>query len=142
MSFDNIHVSQSRLSRGRSKERMRKLNSDAENEQSDYAGDISDQSASASPLTQSPRHRVNTVTDSPLTRTLRNPLKPECSKIVQSLKRQSTIGKEFPSDVENETKKLREAELKKHTFYQLKILLVSGHNLIAMDKSGEYFSNI
>lgn len=32
--------------------------------------------------------------------------------------------------------KKREAMLRQHSFFQLKVHLISGHNLIAMDKSG------
>lgn len=65
---------QNRWSRGRSKERGRKspgsgplLDEDQKDSQSDYAADnSSDHSSSATPLTQSPRHRAGTIGDSPL----------------------------------------------------------------------------
>lgn len=34
----------------------------------------------------------------------------------------------------------REASLRQHAFFQLRIHLISGHDLVAMDKSGEFFS--
>lgn len=36
----------------------------------------------------------------------------------------------------DEVQRRREACLRQHTFFQLKVHLVSGHNLTAMDKSG------
>lgn len=36
----------------------------------------------------------------------------------------------------DEVIKRREAALRQHSFFQLKVHLVSGHNLVAMDKSG------
>lgn len=36
----------------------------------------------------------------------------------------------------NEAQKRRESELRKYAFFQLKIQLVNGINLVAMDKSG------
>lgn len=72
--------SQNRWSRGRSKERGRKspgsgplLDEDQKDSQSDYAADnSSDHSSSATPLTQSPRHRAGTLGDSPLARPREN----------------------------------------------------------------------
>lgn len=36
----------------------------------------------------------------------------------------------------SETQKRRESELRKHSFFQLRVMLISGKGLVAMDKSG------
>ncbi|CRL08658.1 CLUMA_CG021376, isoform A [Clunio marinus] len=145
-----------RWSRGRSKERSRKslgsgnlLDDDRDN--SDYAADnSSDHSSSATPF-ESPRHRTTTLTDSPLAKP-RNNLSENNNKHEYSTMKNSTNAKiecepstsyynpnqQSAYDVINSDELLRrrEANLRQHSFFQLKIHLVSGHNLTAMDKSG------
>ncbi|XP_055531817.1 multiple C2 and transmembrane domain-containing protein isoform X2 [Wyeomyia smithii] len=155
-----------RWSRGRSKERTRggSTGQDLErrDSQSDYAADnSSEHSSSATPQTQSPRHRAQTIGDSPLVRsnernasmssegnalklTTKVDIEPSISSIAavvrpndvpttsgyQAAASSSTIG--GPEDVQRR----RETQLRQHSFFQLRIHLISGHNLVAMDKSG------
>lgn len=56
------------------------------------------------------------------------------NKIIKK-KISSSLKVRFTQQVD-EVQRKREATLRQHTFFQLKIHLVSGRNLIAMDKSG------
>ena len=72
--FFKFFFTQHRWSRGRSKERGRRSPHDGdmiEHESTDYAADnSSEHSSSATPYTQSPRHRATTIGGSPLARPL------------------------------------------------------------------------
>lgn len=136
-----------RWSRSRSKDRGRKsLTQDGDineyNSQSDYAADnSSEQSSSATPQTQSPRHRATTIGDSPLTRSdypqQRNG---SPSRILSRSEGEMSITGQNVIDLlqGEEAIRKREASLRQHAFFQLRIHLISGHDLVAMDKSGEF----
>lgn len=137
----------SRLSRARSKERGRKSPADADFDhgQSDYAADTSDHSCSSTP-TQSPRHRgVAAVSDSPLARTSHHTYtgsKTDSIKVTSTtqprLERQSSYARaSLDSLSKDDTQRQRELELRKHSFFQLKVHSLRGQGLVAMDKSGE-----
>lgn len=89
-------------------------------------------------MTQSPRHRATTLGDSPLARASRPSVstKTDSIKVVPKLERQPSVARESVDSYKDETQKRRESELRKHTFFQLKVHLISGHGLVAMDKSG------
>ncbi|XP_062710210.1 multiple C2 and transmembrane domain-containing protein isoform X2 [Aedes albopictus] len=174
-----------RWSRGRSKERIRgSCGQDLErrDSQSDYAADnSSEHSSSATPQTQSPRHRALTIGDSPLARPNErnasmssegNALKltttkvdveqPSTGNIVTaavakliSNSNNNNINNDGPTSSGcsatggtaggapattslsgDDVQRRRETQLRQHSFFQLRIHLISGHNLVAMDKSG------
>ncbi|XP_058461918.1 multiple C2 and transmembrane domain-containing protein isoform X2 [Malaya genurostris] len=154
-----------RWSRGRSKERLRGSSGqelERRDSQSDYAADnSSEHSSSVTPQTQSPRHRAQTIGDSPLARS--NDRNASMSSEGNNLKLTTKVDVE-PSTSSNVANKLsdvpttsgcspvlggggggsiiddlqrrREAQLRQHSFFQLRIHLISGHGLVAMDKSG------
>ncbi|EDS31646.1 conserved hypothetical protein [Culex quinquefasciatus] len=162
-----------RWSRGRSKERLRGScgqELERHDSQSDYAADnSSEHSSSATPQTQSPRHRAQTLSDSPLAA---RPVVIERNASMSSegtgLKVTTTkadvelvagviagtsgsglvaklVGNDvpgtsglgvIPGGIGEDPQRRREAVLRQHSFFQLRIHLVSGHNLVAMDKSG------
>ncbi|EDS45772.1 conserved hypothetical protein [Culex quinquefasciatus] len=162
-----------RWSRGRSKERLRGScgqELERHDSQSDYAADnSSEHSSSATPQTQSPRHRAQTLSDSPLAA---RPVVIERNASMSSegtgLKLTTTkadvelvagviagtsgsglvaklVGNDvpgtsglgvIPGGIGEDPQRRREAVLRQHSFFQLRIHLVSGHNLVAMDKSG------
>uniref|UniRef100_A0A1Q3G4Q9 Putative conserved plasma membrane protein n=1 Tax=Culex tarsalis TaxID=7177 RepID=A0A1Q3G4Q9_CULTA len=164
-----------RWSRGRSKERLRGScgqELERHDSQSDYAADnSSEHSSSATPQTQSPRHRAQTLGDSPLAvRTVeRNAsmssegtgLKLTTTKadvelgaggvlagtsgsgsgLLAKLSNDGVVPGTsglgiVPGGIGDDPQKRRDAVLRQHSFFQLRIHLVSGHNLVAMDKSG------
>lgn len=104
----------------------------------DYNADSSDHSSTATPLTQSPRHRATTIGDSPLAR--------------MEYIRSDSIRKSFSKSEEDnssniitnpmelmqgdEAQRKREANLRQHSFFQLRVHLICGNDLVAMDKSG------
>uniref|UniRef100_A0A182NHJ8 C2 domain-containing protein n=1 Tax=Anopheles dirus TaxID=7168 RepID=A0A182NHJ8_9DIPT len=175
-----------RWSRGRSKERLRgSLGQELEgrrDSQSDYAADNSsaEHSSSATPH-QSPRHRAQTLADSPLIKSA------DRHATMSGAGGAATVGEAAPTsavatvlkvlttkaDVEatagpsglghgltvgglpklsevpgpsgtstaalspaEEQQRRREAQLRQHSFFQLRVHLISGHGLVAMDKSG------
>lgn len=129
-----------RLSRGRSKERGRKS---PDHGHSDYAADTSDHSSSSTPLTQSPRHRD--VSDSPLARssqhyasTKTDNIKATTSSSSQpKLEHQPSYARaSIESQGKDDVQRKRELELRKHSFFQLKVNSIRGQGLVAMDKSG------
>ncbi|XP_063698220.1 multiple C2 and transmembrane domain-containing protein [Culicoides brevitarsis] len=142
--FNNLR---NRLSRGRSKERVGRkspIDHDEHNKssQSDGMADSSDYSNSNTPLTQSPRHRATTA-DSPLARTSANSggfgsrqaSKTDSFKIFTTATASST-GAKLERQQSHEKQKKRENELRKHSFFQLRVTLKEGRGLVAMDKSG------
>ncbi|XP_055701211.1 multiple C2 and transmembrane domain-containing protein isoform X1 [Phlebotomus papatasi] len=135
-----------RLGRGRSKERGRRSPQDGDipekRESTDYAADnSSDHSSSVTPLTQSPRHRATTIGESPLTRADSSVTK-ESSILKGFLDKgrdnEATSSKECTLEFlqTDEAQKRREIALRQHAFFQLRIHLLSGHDLVAMDKNG------
>lgn len=113
----------------------------------DYAADYSsDHSSSAigTPLTQSPRHRATTIGDSPLVRSeIPN------GRNIERLNKSQLLSVEHGGDFDaitttaelefmpgDEAKKRRDIALRQHSFFQLRIHLISGHNLAPMDKNG------
>ncbi|XP_055612277.1 multiple C2 and transmembrane domain-containing protein isoform X2 [Uranotaenia lowii] len=177
-----LNTLRNRWSRGRSKERLRgSCGQDLErrDSQSDYAADnSSEHSSSATPQTQSPRHRALTIGDSPLARptelrnasmsseggtllkltsattTTRVDVEPGGSSSIGSAIIAAGVAKlgdaaigasggggsplagpsiALPVD---DVQRRRETQLRSHSFFQLRIHLISGHNLVAMDKSG------
>ncbi|KAJ6643284.1 Multiple C2 and transmembrane domain-containing protein [Pseudolycoriella hygida] len=126
-----------RFSRGRSKDRGRRSphNGDCDYESADYAADnSSEHSSSATPHTQSPRHHASTLEGSPLAR--------------QDNRKKSDVNSREDIEFEHngvpsvehlhaeELMRRREANLRQHAFFQLKIHLIEGQNLAAMDKNG------
>ncbi|XP_049543863.1 multiple C2 and transmembrane domain-containing protein [Anopheles darlingi] len=168
-----------RWSRARSKERLRgSFGPELEgrrDSQSDYAADNSsaEHSSSATPH-QSPRHRAQTLGDSPLAKAnekntnTNGPVESTSGSIVTGvLKALSTkadiesIGISTTSEMGHQTisglakvsetpdtnsltclhpadeqQRRRETQLRQHSFFQLRVHLISGHGLVAMDKSG------
>ncbi|XP_062553215.1 multiple C2 and transmembrane domain-containing protein isoform X2 [Armigeres subalbatus] len=167
-----------RWSRGRSKERIRASSGqdlERRDSQSDYAADnSSEHSSSATPQTQSPRHRALTIGDSPLARpnertasmssdgnalklttkvdveqpstsTTGNIVTAAVAKLISSNDGPTSSGSTATGTVAapastslsgDDVQRRRETQLRQHSFFQLRIHLVSGHNLVAMDKSG------
>ena len=112
----------------------------------DYAADYSSDHSSSlvpTPHTQSPRHRATTIGDSPLVRAEIPSGRQERLNKSQLL---SVDGADFPAidpaaaQLEflqcDEKKKRREIALRQHSYFQLRIQLVAGRNLVAMDKNG------
>lgn len=126
-----------RWGRAKSRERLagRKSPNDGLEESTDYAADYSSESSS---VTHSPRHRAITVSGRPNLKDL---------KLVSKLR---TISMDEPAvergekttmsvlEVlqEEENKRKRESQLRKYVFFQLRVHLKSGNNLVAMDKNG------
>ncbi|XP_065086202.1 multiple C2 and transmembrane domain-containing protein isoform X2 [Ochlerotatus camptorhynchus] len=157
-----------RWSRGRSKERIRGScgqELERRDSQSDYAADnSSEHSSSATPQTQSPRHRALTIGDSPLARpnernasmssdgnaqklTTKVDVEPSTSsnivtaavaKLINDVPTTSGCSPTVASTSlsSDDVQRRRETQLRQHSFFQLRINLLSGHNLVAMDKSG------
>ncbi|XP_050310849.1 multiple C2 and transmembrane domain-containing protein isoform X4 [Anthonomus grandis grandis] len=108
-------------------------------ESSDYAADLS--SEHSTPSTASPiRHRTN------YTRTADSPLSRTCAETNSSpggspKPRAPTPGAVagldlLPLSSTDEVTRRREAALRQHSFFQLRIYLRRGHGLVAMDKNG------
>ncbi|XP_055619934.1 multiple C2 and transmembrane domain-containing protein isoform X2 [Toxorhynchites rutilus septentrionalis] len=144
-----------RWSRGRSKERLRGScgqELERRDSQSDYAADnSSEHSSSATPQTQSPRHRAQTIGDSPLARSnerhasmsseantlkLTTKVDVEPSTSIGGLPKINDVPTTSGCSTGDENQRRREAQLRQHSFFQLRIHLQSGHGLVAMDKSG------
>ncbi|XP_050090347.1 multiple C2 and transmembrane domain-containing protein isoform X2 [Anopheles aquasalis] len=168
-----------RWSRARSKERLRgSFGPELEcrrDSQSDYAADNSsaEHSSSATPH-QSPRHRAQTLGDSPLAKaneknaSSNGPLETTSGSIVTGVLKVLSakadiepIGISSTSEMGHQTisglakvsetpdtssitclnsadeqQRRRETQLRQHSFFQLRVHLISGHGLVAMDKSG------
>ncbi|XP_014246245.1 multiple C2 and transmembrane domain-containing protein isoform X2 [Cimex lectularius] len=114
-----------RWSRGRSRERKRKRGElgEEESHSTDYAADnSSEHSSSVTPLTQSPRHRLTAV---------------ENITVSQDQPVPDLLVKPDPSVIAaDESKRRRESALRQHSFFQLRVYLKRGKDLIARDKSG------
>ncbi|XP_046865434.1 multiple C2 and transmembrane domain-containing protein isoform X2 [Drosophila willistoni] len=148
--FNNL---KHRWSRAKSKDRLgRKSPSDFLEESTDYAADYSSESSS---VTQSPRHRSTTIGGSPLAREFR-----ATAKMAQVIQRfggsmegrideqpengNGTMpsGSNQTSDYQlealqaDELRRKREAQLRQFVFFQLRVHLKSGSDLVAMDKNG------
>lgn len=92
------------------------------------------------PLTQSPRHRATTIGDSPLVKSeVPSKLEAEAKALASQLDPDdqpstSHLNLEFLQC--DEARKRREVALRQHAFFQLRLHLISGHDLVAMDKNG------
>lgn len=128
----------SRWARSKSRERLRRKSPGRHDRDStDYAADLS--SDHSSPSTQSPRHRQHTVTDSPLARSCG--IESHCSSSGSPKTRAQTPGNVagldlLPLQTTDESARRREAALRQHSFFQMRIHLKRGHGLAAMDKNG------
>ncbi|XP_077295551.1 multiple C2 domain and transmembrane region protein [Arctopsyche grandis] len=118
----------SRWHRSRSKERPARDGSAGSS--TEYAADqSSEHSSSATPSTQSPRHRIhNNVQDSPLVRSCPDPSErpPTPLPAPAHLDLLPTMDEALK----------REQQLRQFSFFQLRIHLKRGQNLVAMDKNG------
>ncbi|XP_043645509.1 multiple C2 and transmembrane domain-containing protein isoform X1 [Drosophila teissieri] len=147
--FNNLRH---RWSRAKSKDRLgRKSPSDFLEESTDYAADYSSESSS---VTQSPRHRSTTIGGSPLAREFR-----ATAKMAQVIQRfggsmegridehpengsagcsppELTTQQQLEALQANELRRKREAQLRQFVFFQLRVHLKSGSDLVAMDKNG------
>ncbi|XP_034131551.1 multiple C2 and transmembrane domain-containing protein isoform X1 [Drosophila guanche] len=148
--FNNLRH---RWSRTKSKDRLgRKSPSDFLEESTDYAADYSSESSS---VTQSPRHRATTIGGSPLAREFRATAKmaqviqrfggsmegrideqpenangPACSPV------ELTPQQQLEALQAEELRRKRDAQLRQFVFFQLRVHLKSGSDLVAMDKNG------
>ncbi|XP_017106858.2 multiple C2 and transmembrane domain-containing protein isoform X1 [Drosophila bipectinata] len=146
--FNNLRH---RWSRAKSKDRLgRKSPSDFLEESTDYAADYSSESSS---VTQSPRHRSTTIGGSPLAREFR-----ATAKMAQVIQRfggsmegridehpengaaspppELTTQQQLEALQADEQRRKREAQLRQFVFFQLRVHLKSGSDLVAMDKNG------
>ncbi|XP_002005176.3 multiple C2 and transmembrane domain-containing protein isoform X1 [Drosophila mojavensis] len=147
--FNNL---KHRWSRAKSKDRIgRKSPSDFLEESTDYAADYSSESSS---VTQSPRHRATTIGGSPLARDFR-----ATAKMAQVIQRfGGSMEGRIDEQPENgnahstatteqqqhqlealqadELRRKRETQLRQFVFFQLRVHLKSGCDLVAMDKNG------
>ncbi|KAH8401154.1 hypothetical protein KR009_003342, partial [Drosophila setifemur] len=148
--FNNLRH---RWSRTKSKDRLgRKSPSDFLEESTDYAADYSSESSS---VTQSPRHRSTTIGGSPLAREFR-----ATAKMAQVIQRfggsmegridehpenggpgsghppELTTQQQLEALQAAELRRKREAQLRQFVFFQLRVHLKSGTDLVAMDKNG------
>lgn len=144
----NLLSLQHRLSRGRSRERGRHSPGGDSFHSTDYAADNSSEhsSSAVTPSSQSPRHRATTIGDSPLVRSEvpngrndrlalnKSQLSVDQGGVAQEANGFSAAPLEFLQC--DESQKRREIALRQHSFFQLRIQLVSGRNLTAMDKNG------
>uniref|UniRef100_A0A1A9URC3 C2 domain-containing protein n=1 Tax=Glossina austeni TaxID=7395 RepID=A0A1A9URC3_GLOAU len=145
-----------RWGRARSKDRLgRKSPNDfLEESTTDYAADYSSESSS---VTQSPRHRSKTIGGSPLAKEFK-----ATAKMAQVIQRfGGSMEGRIDEDVENgsngmatashepyvtttqiealqaeEIRRKKEAQLRQYVFFQLRVHLKSGTDLMAMDKNG------
>lgn len=159
--FLNSHL-QHRLTRGRSRSRDRGRQSPSSGvlphevygslehrDSTDYAASSEQSSSAVTPLTQSPRHRARTIGDSPLARRAdlqytntrgsnerlhKSQLSVDQGAGEVAYTIATTAQLEFLQC--DETKKRREIALRQHAFYELRIRLICGTNLVAMDKTG------
>lgn len=145
MNPHNSPCPQTRLSRGRSRDRGRQSPAPSgaacleHQDSTDYAADYSSDPSSSvavTPLTQSPRKRATTIGDSPLVRGRNERLNKSQLSIDGSLPGASTTTAQLEFLHCDDAKKRHEIALRQHTFFQLRIHLISGQNLVAMDKNG------
>ncbi|XP_044745710.1 multiple C2 and transmembrane domain-containing protein-like isoform X2 [Coccinella septempunctata] len=129
-----------RWSHGKRERKFRKK-SPGRQDSTDYAADLS--SDHSTPSTQSPaRHIFSTRTDSPLSRSGLDNTHSSTPSGSPALKSKSTTpgtvaGLDLlPASSNNEVAHRREAALKEHSFFQLKVHLRRGLRLTAMDKNG------
>ncbi|KAI8037104.1 hypothetical protein M5D96_009851, partial [Drosophila gunungcola] len=138
--FNNLRH---RWSRAKSKDRLGR--------NTDYAADYSSESSS---VTQSPRHRSTTIGGSPLAREFR-----ATAKMAQVIQRfggsmegridehpengsagcnqpELTTQQQLEALQADELRRKREAQLRQFVFFQLRVHLKSGTDLVAMDKNG------
>ncbi|KAM7343722.1 multiple C2 domain and transmembrane region protein isoform 2-T5 [Cochliomyia hominivorax] len=147
--FNNL---KHRWGRAKSKDRVgRKSPSDFLEESTDYAADYSSESSS---VTQSPRHRSKTIGSSPLAKEFK-----ATARMAQAIQRfGGSMEGRIDEDPENgnsnmgsecqvtskqlehlqaeEMRRKREAQLRQYVFFQLRVHLKSGSDLVAMDKNG------
>ncbi|XP_065369940.1 multiple C2 and transmembrane domain-containing protein isoform X1 [Calliphora vicina] len=145
--FNNL---KHRWGRAKSKDRVgRKSPSDFLEESTDYAADYSSESSS---VTQSPRHRSKTIGGSPLAKEFK-----ATAKMAQVIQRfGGSMEGRIDEDPENgaigsdcqvtsmqlehlqaeEMRRKKEAQLRQYVFFQLRVHLKSGSDLVAMDKNG------
>ncbi|XP_076267814.1 multiple C2 domain and transmembrane region protein isoform X5 [Rhynchophorus ferrugineus] len=127
--------------------RERRHKSPGRQESSDYAADLS--SEHSTPSTASPRHRIQNRTaslrrriyshkDSPLSRTFGDTTSsPGGSPRPRAPTPGTVAGLDLlPISSNDEVLRRREATLRQHSFFQLRIYLRRGHGLVAMDKNG------
>ncbi|XP_075166699.1 multiple C2 domain and transmembrane region protein isoform X1 [Haematobia irritans] len=147
--FNNL---KHRWGRAKSKDRVgRKSPNDFLEESTDYAADYSSESSS---VTQSPRHRSKTIGGSPLAKEFK-----ATARMAQAIQRfgGSMEGRidEHPENGSNgnyndsnlttrqiehlqieELRRKKEAQLRQYVFFQLRVHLKNGSDLVAMDKNG------
>ncbi|XP_011295342.1 multiple C2 and transmembrane domain-containing protein-like isoform X1 [Musca domestica] len=148
--FNNL---KHRWGRAKSKDRVgRKSPNDFLEESTDYAADYSSESSS---VTQSPRHRSKTIGGSPLAKEFK-----ATARMAQAIQRfgGSMEGRidEHPENggsnygandshltarqIEHlqaeEKRRKKEAQLRQYVFFQLRVHLKNGSDLVAMDKNG------
>ncbi|TMW40535.1 hypothetical protein DOY81_014384, partial [Sarcophaga bullata] len=147
--FNNL---KHRWGRAKSKDRVgRKSPSDFLEESTDYAADYSSESSS---VTQSPRHRSKTIGGSPLAKEFK-----ATAKMAQAIQRfGGSMEGRIDEDPENgsapmtsdcqltskqleqlhaeELRRKKEAQLRQYVFFQLRVHLKNGSDLVAMDKNG------
>ncbi|XP_041448901.1 multiple C2 and transmembrane domain-containing protein isoform X1 [Drosophila obscura] len=148
--FNNLRH---RWSRTKSKDRLgRKSPSDFLEESTDYAADYSSESSS---VTQSPRHRATTIGGSPLAREFRATAKmaqviqrfggsmegrideqPENANGAACKPVELTPQQQLEALQAEELRRKRDAQLRQFVFFQLRVHLKSGSDLVAMDKNG------
>ncbi|KAH8407509.1 hypothetical protein KR222_004566, partial [Zaprionus bogoriensis] len=148
--FNNLRH---RWSRAKSKDRIgRKSPSDFLEESTDYAADYSSESSS---VTQSPRHRSTTIGGSPLARDFRATAKmaqviqrfggsmegrideqPENGANHAAVPSSASAQQQLDALQADELRRKREAQLRQFVFFQLRVHLKSGCDLVAMDKNG------
>ncbi|XP_017779625.1 PREDICTED: multiple C2 and transmembrane domain-containing protein 1-like, partial [Nicrophorus vespilloides] len=122
---------------GHSKRERRHKSPGRQDSTTDYAADLS--SDHSTPSTQSPRHRLHTHHDSPLSRACGDT--PHSSPGGSPRPRAPTPGAVagldlIPLTSSDEITRRRETALRQHSFFQLRIYLRRGHGLVAMDKNG------
>lgn len=127
-----------RWGRAKSKERLggRKSPNDGLEESTDYAADYSSESSS---VTHSPRHRATTVSGLPTIKDIMLGSKNRAISMEETSK--NFNGEKVTMSAlevlqEEDKKRKRESQLRKYVFFQLRIHLKCGTNLVAMDKNG------
>lgn len=123
-----------RWGRAKSKERLggRKSPNDGLEESTDYAADYSSESSS---VTHSPRHRATTLSGMPNLK-LGSRLRTISMEEPDSKHDEKATMSVLEVLQEEDNRRKRESQLRKYVFFQLRVHLKSGSNLIAMDKNG------
>lgn len=136
-----------RWGRARSKEKIgrRSPNDLLEQESTDYAADYSSEGSSA---THSPRHRARTIEGSPLARELKASANIAVNNRLRfggsmegRIDEDPEMGDKINQDQleilkMEEQRRRKEAILRQYVFFQLRVHLKSGSDLVAMDKNG------